>query len=264
MHDPQTVAHEIRYPWRAYRASEARNDFERTYRRAFLTIWHVDPEKDGSDDSCGWSYPKLTKRQRERLQSLAWDEGRDPYFLRCGRKEWAGTRAEAEALYRGLVLQVARFLGLDVSFDEAAQRAAERIHRADCIDHATTFCFVPGYHTNGKEDTPAHREEVFMGRIVGIAAELLHERRHWYQHPKWHVWHWKLQVHPMQAFKRWAFSRCAGCGTRFAWDYSPTTYNWNGTGPRWFRSERGVYHSQCAREVSQKAVPPQETPQAVH
>lgn len=36
MHDPKTVAHEIRIKnWH------------------LVTIWHVDPETDGTDDSCG-------------------------------------------------------------------------------------------------------------------------------------------------------------------------------------------------------------------
>ena len=253
MHDPQTVAHEIRYPWRAYRPSEARNDFERSYRHLFVTVWHCDPETDGSDDSCGYSYPKLTKSQRERLKSFAWCEGRDPYFLRCGRKVWAGTRDEAEALYRGLVLQVAGRLDLSITFAEAAKLAAERIHRPDCIDAAGAFCFVPGYHTNHAEDTSDGREDVFLDTISGIARELLRERRPWYRHPRWHVWHWKLQVHPWQTFKRWAFSRCAGCGRGFPWGYSPVAGQWNNGGPSLF-GELGVFHSECYRlKPSEKA-----------
>jgi hypothetical protein len=246
MHDPQTVAHEIRYPWRAYRRTEARNDFEREYRQAFVTIWHVDPERDGSDDSCGYSYPRLTKQQLERLKNLAWNEGHDPYFLRQECKHWKGSRAEAEALYRGLVLAVAWQLDLSLSFDKAATMAARRIHRPDCVDAANAFCFLPGWHTNSTKDTPDRRQDVFLGTAIGIARDLLRERRRWYQHPRWHVWHWKLQVHPTQAFKRWAFSRCAGCGKRFAWGESPCSHQWGNDGPRWFRGERGVYHMNCS------------------
>ena len=45
MHDPETVAFDIKYPWKSR---------DREYRGSFVTIWHVDPEKDGTDDSCGW------------------------------------------------------------------------------------------------------------------------------------------------------------------------------------------------------------------
>ncbi|HYK57169.1 MAG TPA: hypothetical protein VEV15_11930, partial [Flavisolibacter sp.] len=46
MHDPMTVAHEI------YLGSKKKKNGH--YRSPLITIWHVDPEKDGSDDSCGW------------------------------------------------------------------------------------------------------------------------------------------------------------------------------------------------------------------
>ena len=64
MHDPMTVAFEIRYPWKKYGAS-GRNEFERNYHEPFITIWHVDPEKDGSDDSCDWSGRKTKQAEKD-------------------------------------------------------------------------------------------------------------------------------------------------------------------------------------------------------
>ena len=54
MHDPMTVAFEVKYPWRD-KSSGTTKLFPKGYRRTFITVWHVDPETDGSDDSCGWS-----------------------------------------------------------------------------------------------------------------------------------------------------------------------------------------------------------------
>jgi hypothetical protein len=68
--------------------------------------------------------------------------------------------------------------------------------------------------------------------------------RRWYQHPRLHFWHWKIQIHPIRHFKRWAFSRCEKCGERFGWGESPISGQWHGTGPRWFRSEKNIWHSQ--------------------
>lgn len=66
MHDPMTVAHEIKSPF-----SGKPDKFSPKGRRnTLVTIWHVDPERDGSDDSCGWAYVKLTKAQRERKDNL--------------------------------------------------------------------------------------------------------------------------------------------------------------------------------------------------
>lgn len=35
-----------------------------------ITIWHHDPCKDGTDDSCGWSRPKLTEEEIKYVNSL--------------------------------------------------------------------------------------------------------------------------------------------------------------------------------------------------
>lgn len=46
MHDPLTVAHTIYYPWNRPKEAWRRHEF--------LVVWHRDPEKGGSDDSCDW------------------------------------------------------------------------------------------------------------------------------------------------------------------------------------------------------------------
>lgn len=240
MHDPMTVAFDIRSPFK-----QASPLFPKGYREHLITIWHVDPQRDGSDDSCGWSFVRLTPRQIERLKNAAWMEGRDPYFLRMQSQEWKGSRHEAEAIYRGMILFVCQVLRLPMTFEEAAKLAATTIHKPDCVDSAGALCFLPGYHTNSQEDRPEAREDVFFRRMRGIAFEVLTARRPWYRHPRWHVWHWKIQIHPVQKFKRWAFSRCAKCGQRFSWGYAPTTGQWSGGGARWFRSEAHVYHRNC-------------------
>ncbi len=48
MHDPMTVAFEILSPFR----EKPSVLFPHGYRAAVVTIWHKDPERDGSDDSC--------------------------------------------------------------------------------------------------------------------------------------------------------------------------------------------------------------------
>lgn len=50
MHDPMTVAHEIKWPI-SFRKNSISGE---KYYNPLLTIWHVDPEKDGTDNSCGW------------------------------------------------------------------------------------------------------------------------------------------------------------------------------------------------------------------
>lgn len=57
MHDPSTLAFDVCI-W-GIRLAE---------------IWHIDPETDGTDDSCGWAYPHLTKDEKALADSLIHDE----------------------------------------------------------------------------------------------------------------------------------------------------------------------------------------------
>jgi len=266
-----TVAHEIKYPWWrnkpwpkkfqhrgegqfTWKHSMKEADrkgrdphWQEGYRDTFITIWHVDPEKDGSDDSCGWSWPKVSKKQRERLRNAAWSEGYNPHFLQCRERSWTGTVVEAESLYLGMVLLVARVLRLKFRFDELQRYAAEAIHiGSGCGKAGDVFCFLPGYHTNSQKDSKEYRQEHFTGILCGIARGLLDMKRPWWKHPKWHFWHWKFQCHPLQMFKRWVFSRCSTCGNRFRYGESVVTNSWHSTGPRWFVSERDVHCEKCS------------------
>lgn len=271
MHDPLTQAFQIKYPWwkdrpwpkkLRYPADryERKHNWEeipekarrrmsphwpKGYREDFAVIWHKDPEKDGTDDSCGYSFPKLTKEHRDRLQGAAWGEEQHPHFICCTGKEFTGSITEAQSLYLGLAILVNRVLDLKFPFIRLEQWAAERVHMRDVSKYGGEFCFLPGYHTNNPSEHKGDRERLFFGVLCGVARDLLRVKRKWWQHPRWHVWHWRIQIRPVGAFKRWAFSRCCKCGKGFAWGYCVTTNDWNSTGPLWFRSEKNVYHSDC-------------------
>ena len=271
MHDPNTAAFEIRYPWWAEKpwpkkhrknlwrgnshvwnhrmSAEEKvgrsSHWPNGYRSSFITIWHVDPERDGVEDSCGYSHPNLTDKQLGALWSYSWFEARDPYFLKVKARKWEGPLDVPELLERGLLLRVAQLVGIRLSFDDAAKRASMVIHRPDCTSMADTYVYEPGYHSNNEADREEDRREHFFGILCSRAKFLLAERRPWWRHPRWHVWHWRIQCHPLQQFKRWVFSRCAECGKRFKYGESPISSNWEDTGPSWFRSETGIRHQGC-------------------
>jgi hypothetical protein len=222
------------------------------YRPAIFVIWHHDPEKDGTDDSCGWSAPKLTKRQRSRLEHLAYDEARNPWFQRDPVKRITSP-ADAESLMRGAIQMVARVIKAELTWEEICQMACRLTHNT-ADNFQGSLCHLPGWHTNFKEDMVSEREWMATGFFCNIARLILRHKRRWWQHPRWHFWHWKIQVYPLLSFKRWMWSRCEYCGKGFGYGEAPCTHSWHGTGPLWFRSEKYVHHSQCTPTSVQQPV----------
>ena len=106
MHDPRTVAFEIKNPL------AKRYDWGKKWgdRPSLVTIWHVDPEKDGTDNSCGFGYPRATKAQREALEGIAWAEAHEPIFQRARAKRLTNL-VTAEHLMRGCLERVDDRLG---------------------------------------------------------------------------------------------------------------------------------------------------------
>lgn len=243
MHDPLTVAHTIpNYFKRAHKTTNL-DGSTWVYRDPLVTIWHKDPQTDGTDDSCGWSWPKLTKKQQNDLAFLAGCESRDPWFQAFfGKKIDAPT--DAETLVRAAFVAVAGQLRVKITLDEATRWAVQMTHNpTDNI--RSMLAFLPGYHSNWDEDREEDRKDVALRFFSVIARRILRERRPWWRHPKWHVRHWDVQIHPLMNLKRYAFSRCCKCGKRFRYGEAPVTYSWHGGGPRWFASEPDVFHADC-------------------
>lgn len=246
MHDPMTVAFDIKSPFR--RAPD--KFWPKGYRNTLITIWHVDPEDRRGmcvrrdDDTCGWFVPPYPPEARDRIREL----GRRQYETIFG-KQWA--LAEGKS-YAGVCY-------LPTSYD-AIYWAWRAIKHAESKRSGWQY---------GKSLTAAELNQIYsldanpVDNLRSIVDEVkdadscarffmtvynsyLRFNRPWYRHPRWHVWHWRIQFHPWQKFRRWVFSRCAGCGKRFPWGYSPTSLGWDSERPKIFRGEKGVYHSECS------------------
>jgi hypothetical protein len=256
-YDPQTVAHEIKYPWRAHSKKwcDAKgygpDDFMRRYRPSFITIWHVDPERPNTgnrrDDSCGWfdrtpgdyadavAYVLKDKAfvhevnlvlQRRTETKAVFYEGISEEQL-----SWPKLCA-ADAL--ALTLLVAQELetrrwwngqdgkrGAANSFWARVLRPRRRV-----TDEAIGLALNP-LDNLSSVDSPE--------KMVRLVAAALNRRfKPWWRHPRWHVHHWRFQVHPWQQFKRWAFVRCAGCNKGFRWNESV-----------WGYGDNRIFHDTC-------------------
>lgn len=211
-------------------------------KRTLFTIWHRDPCSDGSDDSCGYTYPKVADKNGS-LSFLAGQEARHPWFFAYeGRSN--PDPVECETLMRALYLRVASAIGVKVTWEEACEYAARRVHCP--IDNCrSSLCFEAGYHSNfagdREQDRRCHAERVFFG----VARSILRAHRPWYRHPRWHVHHWRIQVPMLQRLRRWLFTRCEVCGKRFGWGYAPLSRLWERPKARLFKGEEGLRHFEC-------------------
>jgi hypothetical protein len=238
MHDPKSVAFEIRYPWRGAPSKL----WPKGRRQSFITVWHVDPNRRGDDDSCGrfmrsrHGDPGVLDKIKS-LYDFHWDADYGGWF-----------DADGKPLLSPIGITYQMFQSAAWEHFGHDRRKADRFLKArlgDIINFAenpidSLHASITGKHGVEKRDD---RIEHFAHVVYGC---VLRWSRPWCRDPIFHVHHWEIQCHPLQQFRRWAFSRCAGCGGRFSWGYSPISHSWGGDGPRWFRGEPGVYHHECS------------------
>lgn len=257
MHDPMTQAFEIYGIRGLYNKWKREREYRKTGRFPFggsvgalARIWHVDSQKGGSDDSCGYSRPKLNKAQRQSVDNLASLEGDSPWFQKVPVRK-IDDPVYAESVLRGAFIMVARVIGVKISVEEATRWSIEMIHNPT-DNFRSSLAFLPGWHSNSDSDRKADREYSAGQFFYSIGSYILRERRRWYRHPRWHMHHWKIQIPFLQKFKRWAFSRCSNCGAGFKWGETGVSGNWDSTGPLWFKAEKNFQHMGCSSRKVRK------------
>lgn len=234
MHDPMTVAFEIPVPFTG-RKNDAGGWEE--YPKTLIRIWHVDPEKDGSDDSCGWFI-----RARHADQKILEDIKKSFRF----EYEYLFTdNGSPKFSPQAITLHLFRRAAYQHFNDWKKVDRYIKDHLHDLLHFAENPVDSLLGTINETTKNAIQDEQKWNLLAVIIYPYILRDLRPWYKSPRWHIWHWKIQVPLIQNLQRWLFSRCAGCGKGFKFGESPTSMSWTSEGPRWFRSERGIYHSHC-------------------
>lgn len=214
-----------------------------------FTVWHVDPETDGTDNSCGWFAPKLTDCNLETIEDMVeWDK-KFPFYT-------------SQATVHLSLPEDDRFNYLQLPVDHSLGYVAAAWQRIAWLEGrrrltSGEWWAVVNLATNpddnlrsilsDSEEASGERARRFLYCVM---RQYMRYHRPWWRHPRWHVAHWQIQIHFIQTLKRWLFSRCAHCGRRFAWGYSPISSWGDGMGPRWFESEEGCYHHRCYNTVA--------------
>lgn len=259
MHDPMTVICDIKAPWFRRRPWPGSKSPKKRVHPTLVTIWHVDPETDGSDDSCDWFGKKLPPEAMKLAEEMADWEVKFPYLFvqptqSFYRSEEDGGGYTITRIGPGdcLAVVLAIFIQAAWRLRKQARLTPKDIAAALYVSVNESDNFQMSLAETGSkfsERSPTAiraRRAATIARIIGC---YLKTYRPWWRHPRWHLHHWKVQVHALLNFKRWAFSRCCLCGKRFRWGEAPVSGNWHGTGPLWFKSEKGVAHMACDRQA---------------
>src|ERR1044072_3419635 len=177
----------------------------------WLTIWHRDPLKFGNkicrrdDDSCGWFTPPYSPAKRDEIKKLSVWQYREIFAKQVAGgegKSYAYIRNEPDcvsAIYWSwrAIKHLYRPRGRWQWGCRLASSENEEIYSlATCPVYNLQHIF-----------REVRNEETFERFFFLVFCAYLRHSRPWYRHPRWHFWHWELQIHPVQTFKRWAFSR---------------------------------------------------------
>jgi len=226
MHDPKTVAHEIK--------------IGKTW---LITIWHVDPETDGTDDSCGWPWPRVGEADERIIDEIVNWEIKFPYLM---TPYLPVTIASPKYNYHQMLAGDCIAYIVTAWMQIAWKRDRRRKITFGEFEHILNLATNPYDNLRAVLASPDSPPEYNTRRFLyAVMRQYLGYHRPWWRHPRWHIYHWEFQIHPVQKLKRFLFSRCAGCGKMFRWGYVPTSTQWEGTGPLWFRREQNVYHRDC-------------------
>lgn len=239
MHDPKCVAFEIKSPFKD----------KGGYRNPIITIWHNDPEKDGTDDSCGW-FIRLRHTDKAVYEKIVkefefeWDRtfksDSSNYVYNCG---WFNPEGENVLSVQAIVFNMYLYAAKEVINADGKMNPrkcwkkawkfmnkwrSEIFYFAENNRDSMRDTIVRKFERGTNEDyTPERRMEMIRNCASIIYTDILRKQRPWYKHPRWHIHHWSIQIHPLQQFKRRWIDKCSKCGKR-GFKGSPYS-DWGGT-----------------------------------
>lgn len=259
MHDPLTQVFDIRIPlpWKARTFWKDGHKDWATFQLA--TIWHKDPEKDGTNDSCGW-FKRARHGDKKILAAIEkrfaedWDKtwtydpsedgGAESDDFKLGKRTYMRGYFNSSGMPRmsaqGVVLNLF-FIAAHEHFkcngltNWKKSKRFMRKHLFDIMlfaENPVDSMFDSLFLTFGKD---SKREERISNFAAIIYAWILRADQPWYRHARWHIHHWRIQIHFLQLLKRWLFARCCRCKKGFRWNES-VIGSWSG---------KEIWHDRC-------------------
>lgn len=212
MHDPKTLAFSIKSPFKS----------KSGYKSSLIDIWHVDPDKRGDDDSCGWFIREhhLDKKNLDWIRRDFEYSYKEWYFESNGLARFS-PHAVLLMMYNRTVWEM---LKGDTNFKSKAREKFIKKHLYDILLFAEndTDSLVSTL-------TSATKEEV-AGVSGIIAADVARKLRPWYKHPRWHIHHWEVRFNFIHDFYRNYIQKCDSCERR----------GWKGGWTRRYKNHKSV------------------------
>lgn len=222
MHNPQALAFDI------YLGSKEKKNGH--YRTPFISIWHNDPEKDGTDDSCGCFIrsrhidQKIIDKVRKEFE---FNFKHNYWFNTLGMPKF-GTSATVLNMYNTAAWQIFMFKHGNKPTDKA-RKQYNNFMRKYLFD-ILMFAENPTDSLNDSvnQNYGLEKETERIGHFTSvITADIFRKLRPWYKHPRWHVHHWRITVPFFKSLYRQYIERCDRCNVRFKKQSVFT--DWNGT-----------------------------------
>lgn len=259
MHDPSTVAFEI------YIGPKKKRNGH--YRSPLITIWHNDPETDGTDDSCGW-FIRLRHADRNIYEKIVrefeseWDrtfKGENGHVYNCG---WFNREGENILSVQAIVFNMYLYASKIVF------NPYDRISPSKAWDKAWAFmnkyrAQITYFAENNRDSmrdkivrkfeigcdveyTPEKRVEMIRDCANIVYTDILRKIRPWYKHPRWHIHHWRIQFPLLQQLKRRYWDKCSVCGKRGF--KGAAIGDWSG---------KNIWHEECDKGNVAKILEPE-------
>lgn len=186
MHDPMTVVFEIKSPFKN----------KTGIRNALITIWHVDPCKDGTDDSCGW-FMRERHGDKDMLEKI-----RKEFEFNFKHNYWFDKEGKQIFSTIGTLIEMySHATWIYFNRNRRKQKEFMRKYLLDIIQFAENPIDCGGDNITNKWNYKSH-EERFNGMAGMIYSDICRKQRKWWQHPKWHIHHWKIELVFLRQFKK--------------------------------------------------------------
>ncbi len=210
MHDPTTLAFSIKWPWKG----------KHDYRHSIIDIWHCDPCKDGTDDSCGW-FKRSRHGDKKVLEKIAkrFEEDWDRVYMSETEDEETGKSSiyfcgyfcpngdphlSVNAIVNNLIFLAAfeHFKSRDKAIKFCQKHCFEIMlfgeNPFDSLHASITRKFY------GRKPETAHQRKYRIEELASIIyGWILRADLKWYQHARWHLHHWSIKIVVLQDFVRW-------------------------------------------------------------